>query len=128
MGFDQTLESPDEIKLALQHALNGPPEFKRDEKQQYLGQLRERILLALTRDQMGEPHVYDEARRAINDQRATLMVINGNVGLHNVIKYEQLADAAEKHHTTIHDPGLKGDLGLVVVSDQAVDVKNIYLR
>nr|WP_282433079.1 DUF1694 domain-containing protein [Desulfosporosinus meridiei] len=36
-----------------------------------------------------------------------------------------LAKQMEKPYTVIYDPELKGETGLVVVSDEAVDVENI---
>lgn len=128
MSFDQTVDSRDEIKLALEYAIKGPPEFKPDEKVKYLGQLRERVILALTKDQVKEPIIYDEVRKAISDQRSSILILNGDVGVKNVLKYEDIAQAAGKSYTTIHDPDLKGNLGLVVASEDPVDIEDIYVH
>jgi len=53
------------------------------------------------------------------------MLINGDLSFKFTDKYIKLAKEVGKPFTTIHDSQLTGDTGLVVISDQAINIKNI---
>lgn len=108
--------------------LHGVPELKHDEKMNYLGEFRERIIRRLTKKQLAEKFVYPEIKEALNHEKSSRMLINGTLSPHLTDKYIELARKADKPYTMIHDPNLTGDTGLVVVSDEAVDIQDISVH
>lgn len=120
--------SKDELEKALSIGLHGAPELRRDEKRRYLGEFRERVIKLLSKKQVVEPGIYPEIVKALEDKRAAKMIVSGDIDFHHSEKYQKLAEGMGKPVTIISDPEFKGDAGLVVVSDDAVDLKDISVQ
>ncbi|HZK56616.1 MAG TPA: YueI family protein [Desulfosporosinus sp.] len=114
-------------KSRLEQALgvDNAPELKKGEKMLYLGEFRERVIRMLSKKQVARSAVFPEIIEAIKDKRAHKMLINGDLSIKFTGKYIKLANEIDKPYTTIHNSELKGDTGLVIVSDQAIDVEKI---
>lgn len=105
--------------------MHGTPELKHDEKMNYLGEFRERIIRRLTKKQVAETFVYPQIKEALNHKKSSRMLINGTLSPQFTNKYIKLARNIKKSYTLIHDPELIGETGLVVVSNDAVDIEDI---
>jgi len=115
-----------EQRLAV--GIHGAPELKRDEKTIYLGEFRERIIRILSKKQVAQKFIYPEIIEALSNKLSSKMLINGELRDQLTDKYIALAKQVAKPYTVIHDPELKGDTGLVVVSDKAVDIDDIEVK
>ncbi|MEG6617640.1 DUF1694 domain-containing protein [Peptococcaceae bacterium 1198_IL3148] len=102
----------------------GVTELNRSEKRRFLGQLRERILKALTEKQMNEKWVYPDIIEAIKDVRSSKVVVKGNYAK-KAKKYTEYAKKYNKRVVISNNPEYIGDVVLVVVADDAVDVNDI---
>lgn len=109
-------------------ALHGPPELRKGEKRRYLGNFRERVLKALTFDQILEKGTYPEVEEALKDKRARKLVISRKVDLNAARDYINLARKKGLTFVTVDSPEFIGDIGLVVVADDAVDVEDIMVE
>lgn len=118
----------DKVEQALLVGLHGAPELKYDEKVQYLGEFRERIIKKLTTEQVREKGIYPEILQALKDPRADKLIINGNVDYRVTEKYKSLAVRCKKISTVRSDPSFQGDTGLIVISDEAVDIQDIEVE
>ena len=105
--------------------VHGVPELKREEKMNYLGEFRERIIRRLTKRQVAEKSIFPEIEEALYHKKSSRMLINGTLSPQFTDKYIKLARKTKKSYTMIHDPDLAGDTGLVVVSNEAVDIESI---
>ncbi|ABO48972.1 protein of unknown function DUF1694 [Desulforamulus reducens MI-1] len=114
-----------ELEKTISAGLNGPPELKREEKNRYLGQFKERVIKMLTKGQVSEPAIYPEILDALKDPRASKLIINGDIPEVFTLKYQKLARQQGKHYFLVHDPALQGKTGLIVVSKDAVEVTDI---
>ncbi len=117
-----------ELEQKLSIGYHGPPEIKAGEKAHYLGQFRERVIKVLTRRQIAGSKVYPEITEALRDKRAALLLIDGEISYKHRDKYQKLAGQMQKPFTIVHDCDLKGDVGLVVASDTAVDIEHITVE
>jgi len=116
------------LEKALLVGMHGPPELKREEKALFLGEFRERVIRSLTKDQVKDPGIYPEIVEALKDSRTVGMLISGDIDWHFSGKYQKLASEMGKKSSIMHDPELKGDIGLVVVSDVAEDVEDVMVE
>ncbi|MEO3944996.1 YueI family protein [Gorillibacterium sp. CAU 1737] len=110
------------VERTLMAGIHGAPELGHEEKMRYLGEFRERVLKVLTRKQVAEPEVYDEIRSALSDPRADKLIVDATSPDRFNLKYEHLAAELGKQSTRRREPDFVGDIGLVVVSDRAVDL------
>ncbi|KJS85465.1 MAG: hypothetical protein JM58_08480 [Peptococcaceae bacterium BICA1-8] len=120
--------SKSELEKAIDRGIYGTPELKREEINNYLGCFRERVLKALTKKQIVEPGTYKEILDAIHDPRAKRLVITNDVQLSFAMDYINLAHKNNVEFTLVDGHDYSGDIGLVVVSDTAVDIENIYVN
>lgn len=119
------LSNKSRLEQALAIGVDGAPELKKEEKMFYLGEFRERVIRKLSKNQVANPLVFGEIKEALKDKRTIKMLINGDLSYKFTDKYIKLAKEVGKPYTTIHNSELKGDTGLVVISDQAIDIQNI---
>lgn len=120
-----TLSKKSRLEQALSMGFNRVPELKKEEKMLFLGEFRERVIRKLSKKQVANPSVFPEIKEALKDKRTLKMLIDGDLSFKFTDKYIKLAKEVGKPVTTIHDSQLKGDTGLVVISDQAIDIENI---
>jgi uncharacterized protein YueI len=122
------LATKTELEKTISVALQGPPQIKLEEKRQYLGEFRERVLIALTKAQVMKSSVFPEIIETLHDKRAAKMLIHGDIDYRFRGKYQRLAAKIDKPYTVVHDPDLKGDVGLVIASDHAIDIEDIQIN
>lgn len=117
-------ESNPSLELILQEERQAAI-TKQSERSQYLGELRERVLRALDFQQAKSDKVYPEILSAIKDPRASRLLIHHKVPIKLGSRYEKPAKQSGLAVTYVSDPGFRGSIGLLVASDDAVDVADI---
>jgi uncharacterized protein YueI len=118
--------SKSELEKALERGMYGVPELKQEEKNAHLGCFRERVIKALTKKQVEEPGIYKEILEAIKDPRAKRLIVTNDVKLSFAMDYINLAQKNNLEFTLVNGQNFTGEIGLVVVSDTAVDVEDIF--
>lgn len=121
-------ENKSELEKALDAGIYGVPELKHGEKIRHLGEFRERVIKLLTKEQVADPGIYPEIVHALGDKRACRMIISGDVDYYLTEKYQDLAKKMRKEYSLVHDPEFTGEAGLIVVSNDAVDVESIEVQ
>lgn len=106
----------------------GIEEFKQQEKSLFLGEFRERVIKALTIPQLHEEGTYPEIEEAIKDPRAKKLVINRKADLKKAAEYIRLAKEYNLKFTTVDSENIQNQIGLVVASDQGLDIEDIYVK
>ncbi len=114
-----------ELERTLSTGIMGKPQLRLEERQQFLGELRERVLKFLTIEQVEEEGTYEEILAALNDPRALKLVVNSQADLQAAREYINLASRNGVRFTTVSSPRLKGEVGLVVVAGTAVDEDDV---
>lgn len=120
-------ERRSDLEERVQHGAFGAPELKPEERSRYLGEFRERVLVALTAEQVEEPGVYPEVLVALEDTRASMLILRRDLSLQQAHDYIQMAQNKQVAFRRVDSPDLKGDVGLVVVSADAVDQPEVMV-
>lgn len=116
-----TWAQKNELERSLLAGFHGVPELKKDEKIYFLGEFKERVIKLLTKRQVAEPIIYPEIVKALQAKNAAKMIISGAIDNRLSDKYRKLASKMKKPCTVIHDQQFKGDVGLIIASEKAVD-------
>ncbi|NLK62776.1 MAG: YueI family protein [Fusobacteria bacterium] len=100
------------------------------EKNYYLGEYKERVLVALNKSQIIEDGVYREIEDSLKDKRAYLLKMSRDIGITALKPYIKMAEDLNIRYELIDSISLQGDIGLVVVSKEAVEINkdNVVLR
>lgn len=121
----QKLTKKSGLEKSLAAGIQGGFELKKEERNFYLGQFRERILKVLTMEQVEEKVIYPEIRHALTDQKAAKLIVNGKVSREAQERYREEAKKYNIFFTSLSSPQLKDVIGLVIASNEAVDRDDI---
>lgn len=116
-----------QLEQALNRGIYGLPELKKEEKRKFLGTFRERVLKVLTKSQIVERGTYKEIADALKDKRAKKLIITNHVKMSEAMEYIILAKENNVRFTVVDGDHYQGEIGLVIASDTAVDVEDIYV-
>lgn len=90
------------------------------EKNCFLGEYKERILAALTFDEIKEKGVYQEISTALDDKSAKKLIVSRELDFNCIKKYIDMAKSRNISCKMIDNLLNTGEVGLVVASDDAL--------
>lgn len=91
------------------------------EKDYYLGEFKENIIVALHKDQLEEDGVYYEIIEAMKESDAVLLKMRRDVSLKKFKPYIEEAEKLNMKYKLVDALSYKGDVALVVVSKDAME-------
>jgi uncharacterized protein YueI len=125
-AFRGWLERPP-VEKAITLTDEGAPQLSEEEREKFLGHPRERIVKAFTRSQARSEENRDEIEAALLDPRASAVYISGDIGTELALAWQEAALGMGVPARITDSPKYKGDIGLVVASDEALDLDDIYI-
>ena len=90
------------------------------EKSLFLGEYKERIIKALTFDEIKEKGIYYEIEKALDNKYAAKMVISRHVNFNDIKKYIEIAKKKKIPYKMIDNLVCSGQIALVVVAKDAI--------
>jgi uncharacterized protein YueI len=115
------------VDEVLQQGIYGTLETKPDERRKFLGTLRERIVVALTKRQVAETNVYPQVEKQMKERPQSHLFLNGNLSYETLSKYVKLATKYKIEHTLVTNKEHDSEIGLVLAMDHAIDLEDIYI-
>ncbi|UOY92936.1 YueI family protein [Ectobacillus sp. JY-23] len=109
----------------LQEGIYGAKEQHPEERRLFLGTLRERVELALTKGQVMRQTPYQIGTAL---QKNVKMLLNGDVAYSYLSPYIRFANEKKIPFTIVQNEKGNSPFGLVLTYDQAVDTPDIYIR
>ncbi len=111
------------VEKALLAGMHGV-ELRRDEKRRYLGFFRERVIQAVTFNQLRTKQGMEVMVKALKDKRAVELVIHQNA---RGTAMPLIIEAQRKglDFTIVSDPKFIGDVAVVLAARDAVDVPQV---
>ena len=91
------------------------------EKREYLGEYREKVLFALTKDQIIEDKIYSEVIDAIKKREIVSMKIARDIPFAKLKPYIKLAEEMNMRYELVDGAGYVGDIGLVGIVFDVVE-------
>ena len=119
--------SKEDVMDYLKRGMYGTPELKPEEKKRYLGEFRERVVLALTRKQVRGKDIPRQVYEALDAYRDITIVLNGDMEYEAIGKYIRLANERNVPYRKVHNQLHETEIGLVIASPVSVDVPCIEL-
>lgn len=112
----------------IQNGIYGAKETKPDERRKFLGTLRERIVVALTKSQVREKGVYPEVVQLMNDNRKATLLLNGDLDYSYLSEYIAKARKMGVAFSIVTNKESETDIGLVLTYNHAIDKEHIYIE
>ncbi|MEW6724164.1 MAG: DUF1694 domain-containing protein [Bacillota bacterium] len=125
-GVIQKFNRQTELEKTTQASLGQVPELRRGERSAFLGQFRERVVKVLSRDQVRDKVISPVFLRAMDDHRAKIVFLRGDL-IEEGAKYMRQAAERKLRFKVVDSPEFSGPVGLVLASDDAVNEDDIYI-
>ncbi|QKY71086.1 YueI family protein [Lentibacillus sp. CBA3610] len=111
----------------LTEGIYGKKQTKRSERQQFLGTIRERIVIALTKGQVMSDKGLAKLEEAMKSNKDAKLLMNGDVS-HKFLKEEKaLANKYNIPYTEVTNEDADTDIGAVLAYDYAIEKENIFI-
>ncbi|WP_428910677.1 YueI family protein [Niallia sp. Krafla_26] len=119
--------SESKLEEYLNQGMYGPKEINPDERRQFLGTLRERIEIALTKAQVMEKDLYKEVEQAMKRYPKLQLLLNGEIDYRFLSKYIGIANQNQIPFTIVRNQEHQTEIGLVLTHEDAVNKDEIYV-
>lgn len=114
-----------DVEDYLQEGIYGAKETRPGERRRYLGTLRERIVLMLTKGQVMQEKGMNELAEHMKEHQDAKLLMNGKIGYKFRKPYSLLADEHNIHSTSVLDQEKDTDVGVLLVVDYAIEKETI---
>ncbi|MEN2768834.1 YueI family protein [Ornithinibacillus xuwenensis] len=101
---------------------------KQEERDYFLGTLRERIVLALTIGQIMTDKGLDYLEETMKNHRKATLLFNGKIASRFLKAEKELANKYSIPYTVITNEHVETDIGAVLTYDYAIDKEQIFLE
>ncbi len=118
-------KKPSDLDQAIQTGIHGTPQLRPDEKRRYLGFFRERVIQAVTFQQILTVEGMKVMEEALGDPRGVELVIHKKART----RMMPLIIQARKQNldfTIVSNPNLRGEVAVALVASDAVDVPVLF--
>jgi uncharacterized protein YueI len=112
----------------IQQGIHGIREIKPDERRKFLGTLRERVVVALTKQQVREPGTYKEIEDLMKKNKDATLFLNGTMDYSEISDYIKIANKIGSKFIISTNKEANTDLGLVLANDHAINKEDIYIK
>ncbi|KML09477.1 hypothetical protein VL07_15620 [Bacillus safensis] len=116
------------VDFYLQQGIFGHAETKPDERRMFLGSLRERALLALTKGQVSRNKPYQEVEQILKANRQATVLLNGELSYPSYSQYVKMANTAGCSFKVVNHHEAQSPFGLVIEMPGAVNQEHIYIE
>ncbi|MFA1820931.1 YueI family protein [Virgibacillus oceani] len=101
---------------------------KEAERQMFLGTLRERVVIALTKGQVMSDNGLQKLEEAMKQHQKAKLLMNGHVSSRFLNEEKALANKYNIPYTSITNEDSDTDIGAVLTYDYAIDKEEIFIK
>ncbi|MDQ0229996.1 YueI family protein [Metabacillus malikii] len=117
----------DKLDEYVQQGIHGVREINPDERRLYLGTLRERVIVVLTKEQVREKGTYIEIEKRMKESKDATLYLNGNMNYQYLSDYIKLANKLNIKYTISTNKEYNSKYGLVLAEQEAINTDNITI-
>jgi uncharacterized protein YueI len=111
----------------IQQGIHGVREIKPDERRKFLGTLRERVVVVLTKQQVREKGTYKEVEELMKNNIKATLFLNGTMYYSYLSDYIKLANQVGTKFLISTNKEYDSELGVVLAYDYAINKEDIYI-
>lgn len=112
----------------LNEGIYGSRKPKQAERNYYLGTLRERIVLVLTKGQVMSDKALKHLEKAMQEYPDAKLLVNGHIPRRFYKRETELAEKYNISYTSItNNDANDSDIGAILTYDHAIDKENIFI-
>ncbi|WP_407271535.1 YueI family protein [Radiobacillus sp. PE A8.2] len=112
----------------LQEGIYGPRITNPGERKVFLGTIRERVILGLTKRQVMKKQGLQELGPLMKEHSSAKLLLNGDLSYQYYKPFKKLATKHKIPYTTVYNEEAPTDFGIVFTAKEAVDKEDILLE
>lgn len=116
-----------DLEQATAIGLGGPPQLRRWERSQFLGQFPEQVLWAATEQVLSQRPLAEELITALADSRCYRIFVKASQIQHS----RPILQAAKQHNlpvTVVHSPEFRNDVALVITTTESHSQDEVFIE
>lgn len=117
---------PENVDDYLEKGMYGSKELHPEEKKQFLGTFRERVILALHKEDVIAGNYLEELTEALEANPSAVLLLNSQLSYNYLRPYIQLAEKRHHHFSVVTRKETETDVFLVLAADSAVNKATIF--
>lgn len=117
----------DSLEQAAAIGLSGPPQLRRWERSQFLGQFPERVLWAITKEVLKLRPIPQELKAALADSRCCYVLIKAD----EIQNAQFVLQACRQHDlpiTVVHSPEFRNDVAVVITTNEPHNQDEVFVQ
>ena len=111
----------------LQEGIHGPKEIKPAERKEFLGTIRERVVVVLSQAQVYQKEIPKGFIEILKKNKEAKLYLNGHISYTHLSKFVKVADENGVQFKIVTNKDYNSPHGLVLAYDHAIDNDNITL-
>ena len=111
----------------LQEGIHGPKELNPAERKEFLGTLRERVVVTLTQGQVFQKEIPTGFIDILKNNKEAQLYLNGHISYSHLSKFVKAADQFGVKFKIVTNKDFNSPHGLVLAYDYAIDKETITL-
>ncbi len=111
----------------LQEGIHGPKEIKPAERKEFLGTIRERVVVVLTQAQVYQKQIPNGFMDLLKTNKEAKLYLNGHINYSHLSKFVKAADEHGIQFKIVTNKEYNSPNGLVLAYDHAINKENITL-
>nr|WP_102029261.1 YueI family protein [Salirhabdus sp. Marseille-P4669] len=112
----------------VNEGIYGTKQTKPEERRKYLGTIRERIVLVLTKGQVMKKRGLKEMDALMKEHNDAKLLLNGNIRVSAFSPYRKIASKNHIPYTVVANKNTKTDFAAILTYDtKAIDREDIFL-
>lgn len=111
----------------LQEGIHGPKELNPAERKEFLGTLRERVVVTLTQGQVFQKEIPTGFIDILKNNKEAQLYLNGHISYTHLSKFVKAADQFGVKFKIVTNKDFNSPNGLVLAYDYAIDKETITL-
>mgnify|MGYP000843902807 CR=1 FL=1 len=116
-----------ELEQATAVGLGGPPQLRRWERSQFLGQFPEQVLWAATEEVLSRRPMPQELSKALADSRCQRIFVKASQ-IHHCRLILQTAKQHGLPVTVVHSPEFRNDVALVITTTEPHSQEEVFIE
>ncbi len=118
----------DNLQDYIENGLYGPKELNPAEKKKFLGTYRERVIVALNKNEVLSKNMIPELEKKILAYKDSKLLLNGSLGYSLLRPYIQLAEQNKHEFSIVSREEDDTDIYLVLADKKEVNIEDVQLH
>ncbi len=119
------MNNKDQMEEYIKYGISGIPEIKKEEKKKFLGEFKERVVLAVEGRYLNDEEIFEKIEESLKNQIVHKIIVNASLNSSLRGKCMRLAKQYHKDFKLVRG---ESAIAIVLASKTAINQEDIYIK